>query len=139
MEGVKTNRFPCLPSPQRMLGMSWFLIGVRIMACPGVRLEGWLRWFAHTLGGVVGEGADRQYPAFAPGSSEVEVGFFYLCVSFVQNLSQLCMHAVIFSPIWFLCILLLEERCVQVRALQHCSKGSQVPACLTNTPLKGLL
>ena len=36
--------------------MSWFLIGVRIMACPGVRLEGWLRWFAHTLGGGVGEG-----------------------------------------------------------------------------------
>ena len=30
---------------------------------------------------------------------------------------------------WFLCILLLEERYVQVQALQQCSKGSQVPAC----------
>ena len=24
--------------------------GVRLEACPGVRLEGWLRWFAHPLG-----------------------------------------------------------------------------------------
>ena len=56
MEGVKTNRFPCLLSPQGMLGMSWFLIGVRVMACPGVGWEGWLRWFAHTSGGVVEEG-----------------------------------------------------------------------------------
>ena len=31
----------------------------------------------------------------------------------------------------FLCILLLEERCVQVQALQHYSKGAQVSACLT--------
>ena len=37
-----------------------------------------------------------------------------------------CMHAVIFSPIYFLCILLLKERYVQVQTLQHCSKGSQV-------------
>ena len=37
-----------------------------------------------------------------------------------------CMHAVIFSPIQFLCILLLKERYVQVQTLQHCSKGSQV-------------
>ena len=32
-----------------------------------------------------------------------------------------CMHAVIFSPIQFLCILLLKERYVQVQTLQHCS------------------
>ena len=29
------------------------------------------------------------------------------------------MHAVIFSPLWFLCILLLEETFVQVQALQQ--------------------
>ena len=80
-------------------------------------------------------------PAFAPGSSKGAVGFFGLFLSFVQNLPQhahscpnmqCCpnMHTVIFSPIQFLCILLLEERCVQGQALQHCSKGSQVPACL---------
>ena len=38
------------------------------------------------------------------------------------------MHTVIFSPIQFLCILLLEERCVQEQAWQHCSTGPHVPA-----------
>ena len=41
--------------------------------------------------------------------------FLYL----VHNLPQLCMHAVIFSPLQFLCILLLKERFVQVQALQQ--------------------
>ena len=60
---------------------------------PRVRPEGWLRCFAHPLGGIVCRG-----PAFAPGSSKVTVGwwcwfvfcfafFFTLFVSFVQNLS----------------------------------------------------
>ena len=47
-------------------------------------------------------------------------------------LSRICLglpkHIVIFSPIWFLCILLLEERCVQVQA-----KG------LRSQPVSGLL
>ena len=43
--------------------------------------------------------AHVQYPAFAPGSSKVAVGFFGLFVSFVQNLAQLSMHAVTFSSI----------------------------------------
>ena len=41
------------------------------------------------------------------------------------------MHAAIFSPILFLCILLLEERPVQVQALEQCFRGSHAPACLT--------
>ena len=107
--------------------------------CPGVGLEGWLRCFAHPSGGVVCWG-HAQYPAFAPDTllllwalQKWQLGYFGLFVSFVQNLPQLHMHLVIFSHIQFLCILLLEERCVQVQALQHCSKGSQVPACLIRT------
>ena len=70
--------------------------------CPGVGLEGWIRRFANPLGGDVCSG-HVQYPAFAPGSSKVAVGFgflsfFFFLVSFVQNLSQLHMHVVIFSP-----------------------------------------
>ena len=42
---------------------------------PGVRLDGWLRCFAHFLCDGVCRG-HAQYPAFAPGSSEVAVGFF---------------------------------------------------------------
>ena len=68
-----------------------------------------------------------QHPGFALGSSEVEIGCFGLFVSFVQNLSQLHRHAVIFSPMWFLCILLLEERFAQEQALQHLQQRSQVP------------
>ena len=105
------------------------LHGVRVWVCPGVRPEGWLRCFTHPLGSVVCRG-HAQYPAFAPGSSKLAVGFFGLFVSFVQNLPQLRRNVVIFSPIQFLCILLLEERCVQVQVLQHYSKGSQVPTCL---------
>ena len=98
--------------------------------CPGVGPEGWLRCFAHPLGGGVRRG-HAQSPAFAPGSSKAAVGFFGLFVSFVQNLHQLSMRTVMFSPIQLFCILLLEERCVQVQALQHRSKGSQIPACLS--------
>ena len=53
--------------------------------CLGVGLEGWLRWSAHPLGGVVCRG-HVQCPALAPGSSKVAVAFFGLFVSFVQNL-----------------------------------------------------
>ena len=58
---------------------------------------------------------------------KVAVGFFGLCVSFVQKLSQMRTHPVTFSPRQFLCILLLEERGIQVQALQHYSKGFKVP------------
>ena len=34
---------------------------------PGVELEGWFRWFAHSLGGVVYR-VHAHYAAFAPGT-----------------------------------------------------------------------
>ena len=89
---------------------------MRIGAGPGVGPEGWLRWSARPFGGAECRG-HAQCPAFAPSSSEVAVGvldFLYL----VHNLPQLDMHTVIFSPLWFLCILLLDETFVQVQALQ---------------------
>ena len=61
-------------------------------------------------------------------TSKVAIEFFGLSVSSVQSLPQMHMHTVVFSPTQFLCILLLREKCVQVQTLQHCSKGSQVPA-----------
>ena len=65
----------------------------RVGVCSGVWPEGWLRWFAHPLGSVECRG-QAQYPAFAPGSSEVAVQLFFfgLFASFVQNLPQLCAH-----------------------------------------------
>ena len=49
-----------------------------------------------------------------PGSSEVAVEFFAPLVSFVQNLSQLLMQAVAFSPFLVSLYLLLKETSVQV-------------------------
>ena len=72
---------------------------------------GWLRWFAHHLGGAVCRG-HAQYPAFAPDNLFLlfrlfKTGswdFWSLCIFWVQNLPQLYLPAVIFSPIQFLCI-----------------------------------
>ena len=106
---------------------------MRVGVSPGVGLQGWLRCFAHPLGGVLCR-RHVQYPAFAPDTlfllqvlQKGQLGFLVFLCLLVQNLPQLHVHAVIFSPIQFLCILLLEEMFVQVQALQHCSKGSQVP------------
>ena len=68
---------------------------------PGVKLEGWLRWFSHPFGGVVCR-VHALYPAFllpaffAPVSSEVAVGFLVFLYFIVNDLLQLPMHAVIF-------------------------------------------
>ena len=78
-------------------------------------------------------------PRFAPGSSEVEIGCFGLFVSFVQNLSQLYRHAVIFSPMWFLCISLLEERFVQEQALQHLQQRVPDPIVRLSVPQSSCL
>jgi len=67
--------------------------------CPGVKSEGWFRWFAQPSSGVECR-KHAQYPVFPLFSSEMAVEIFGLFVSFVQNLSQLPgVHAVIFSPL----------------------------------------
>ena len=65
-----------------------------------------------------------RYPAFAPDSllslralQKWQLGFLVSLYLLSIILPKLRMHAVIFSPIQFLCILLLEERCAQVQAL----------------------
>ena len=56
---------------------------------------------------------------------------FGLFVSLVQSLSHCPMYAVSFSPTEFLCILLLEEQCVQVQALQHRVPGPSLSQMLS--------
>ena len=111
--------FLCLLAPWGWRGMSLFLIksegrGVSRGQAGG----GWCMWFAHPFSGVVCRG-QAQYSAFVTRSSEVTTGIFGLFYLIVQNLLQLHMHAVIFSFLYFLCILLLEENFVQVQALQQ--------------------
>lgn len=101
--------------------------------CPGVRLEGQLGWFAHPLAGAMCNG-HAQPPAFAPLSSKVAVGFSGLFVSSVQNLPQLHLRAVIFSPMPFPRILLLSKRCAQVQASQLYGTGPQGPGVSHHQP-----
>ena len=72
-------------------GRPWGSVyGVRVGVCPGLGPEGWLRWSAHPFGG--GEyRAHAQDPTFAPRSSEVAVGFWFLDFLYlVHTLPQLC-------------------------------------------------
>lgn len=60
--------------------------------CPEVGLERWLRWFAHFSGGVE-VGVTFLFPSLQKW--QLHFGRF---LSFVQNLSQLWVHAVILVP-----------------------------------------
>lgn len=89
---------------------SSLLIWGEVGLCPGIGLEGWLRWCVY-LFVASSAGEHVQYPAFAPypsffppGSSEIAVGCFLSLYRLVQNLSQLHMHTIIITPIQFLCI-----------------------------------
>ena len=66
-----------------LLYQGCYLYGVNVGVCPGVRPEGWLKWFAPPSGGVERRG-HIQYPAFALGSSEVAVGLLGLFLCFAQ-------------------------------------------------------
>ena len=64
-------------------------------------------------------------PALAHNTSEVAVGFLVFSYLVFHNLTQLHMHAIIFNPLQFLCILMFDVTFVQVHSLQQ-----TVPACL---------
>ena len=116
-----SNSFPCSLAPGE--GRAGSLYGGRVSMCPGVRPEVWLRWSAHPFGGVECRG-HVQYPAFAPDSSEVAVGFFWsLCILSIICPNSACMQLFLIHYSFFVvcCLRRHLSRC------QHCSKGSQVP------------
>lgn len=97
--------------------------------CPGVRLKGGLGSLPTHRQCCVQHPAFASPPSiFASGSSKLAVlGFWSLCV-FVQNLPQLHMHAVIFSFIQILCILLLRRSPdTSTAALQQMVPGPRLP------------
>ena len=81
----------------RGAGASRSLKGGEVGADPWVGPEGRLRRSPHLLGGAVCR-HHVQYPAFAPGTSEVAAGFWSF-LYLVNNLPQLLMQAVVFSPL----------------------------------------
>ena len=102
--------------------------------CPGVGLEGWLSCFAHPFGGVVCWG-HAQHPAFAPDTlillpapQKWQLGFWSLCIWLFMirpNCACTQLFLVPYSFFVFCCWRRRLSRC------KHYSKGSQVPACLT--------
>ena len=79
--------------------------------CPWVGPEVWFRHFAYGLAGIVRKG-HAQYTSFAPNTLVFSLGSYFLVSLYLwgQNLPELhCvpLHTVIFSPIRFLCGLLL--------------------------------
>ena len=98
------------------------LYGVRVGVCP----EGWLRRLAHAFGGAVC-GRHAQCPAFAPGSSEVEVvvvvvfwSFYIFCTEFSPTAQ---------SHIVSLHFVAQGDICPSSSTAAQ-GPGSQVPACL---------
>ena len=118
-----SNRFPGLLTP-RAEGRACSLYGVRVGVCPGAGPEAWLRCFAHPSGGGVCRG-HAQFPAFAPGSSKVAVGFYGLLVSFgfriCLNCSCMQLFLVAYSFFVFCCSRRGVSRC------KHCNTTAKSP------------
>ena len=126
----ENDRFPCSPPKAGRAASSY---AARVGLCPGVGPEGWRRWSAHPFGAVCRGHA--QDPVFAPDPlllrpalQKWQLGFFGLFVPFVQNLPQLHVTQLFLVPYSFFVF------CCSRRGLsrcKHCSKWSQVPACLS--------
>ena len=124
-EGENKQQIP-LSTRSLRGGQACSLYGVMVGVFLGGGLEGWCSCLPTPCGTVCS--GHPQYPAFALGSSKVAVGFL---VS-LYLLTRICLN---FSCMWFLCILLLEESCVQVQALPHLQQRVPSPI-LSPSPLR---
>ena len=107
---VKHRTFSLASSltPQRRRGWTCFLYGVRVRVCPDV------------------------HPAFPPNPilllwtlQKWQLGFS-VSLHLLLRICPNCACTVIFSPVWFLCILLLEETFVQLQALWQRVSGTSL-------------
>ena len=121
--GARTsNRFPCSLSKE---GQTGSLYGVRVGVRPWVRLEGWLRCFAHSFGGVEYRGMHSTL-LLLPALQIQQLGFVSLCILLsiiCPNCACTQLFLVPYNFFVFCCSRRHLSRC------KHCSKRSQVPAC----------
>ena len=84
-----------------------------------------LRTLLGSSGVMLGEGGSTTGGPHQkrPGSSKAAVEFL-VSVSFCPEFAPAVHVHIYFSPLQVLCTLLLEEKFVQVQALQHCGRGS---------------
>lgn len=66
--------------------------------CSVVGLEAWLRWLAHFEEVLCAGACSATCCFFSRFFKKWHLGFFGLFVSFVQNLPELSIHVVNFSP-----------------------------------------
>ena len=116
------------------VGGACSLYGVRVGVCPGVNPEGCLKWFAHPLGDVVYRGV-CAVPCFFSGLFKSgSWAFWSLCIICSAFASVARAHSYFLTRTVSSYFVTQGE--IQVQASQHFSKRSQVPACLTYTPLR---
>ena len=97
--------------------------GVRVRVDPWFGLEEWLGWSASPPV-MLCAGGHAQDPPFASGTTEGAVGFRPFCIFCIICPNWPCTR---YSVFVFCCLRRRLSRC------KHCSKGSQVPACLRFT------
>ena len=109
---MKTNTVSLAHSPRLGVG-SWLFPWGEGNNVPGLQSETWLRCFTYHPSPVVLTAGSMCGPLLLlPALQKWQLGFLAFLYLFVYNLPKLGMHEVIFSPLQFLCILLLEEMLV---------------------------
>lgn len=112
--------------------------GMRVGAGLGIGKRGGLGGLPTPFSGIVCRG-QAQYPVFTLSSSEVVAGFlgffFFFLYLLVDDLPQLCMHTIIFSPYYneFPCYSTVQrDICPGASTTATAAKGprSQVSDCL---------
>ena len=101
-----------------------YMRGRKAGLCLGVRTEEQIRCLAHPSNDIV------QCPAFAPGSSEVAIEFFWGFFGTIWSIiSPNCACKQLFlAPCNFFIFCSWRRR---LSRCKRCSKASQVPACLS--------
>ena len=83
-------------------------------------------WFAHPLGVLCAGGVHNILLLFQT-LQKWWLGFFISLTLSLRIFSNCACMQLFLVPCICFCIILLEDKCVQVQALHLCSKGSQVP------------
>ena len=124
-DGRKTsNRLACLLPG----GASWSLQWSEGWGGSLV-LAGGVAWVVCQPPVMLCAGGHAQDPPFASGTTEGAVGFWPFCIFCIICPNWPCTHLFLirYSVFVFCCLRRRLSRC------KHCSKGSQVPACLRFT------
>ena len=104
---------------------------VSVGAGPGVMLGACFRLSAHSLQGAVCRDHE-QYPAFASDTSEMTVEFWVFWYLVIDKLLH-CACSQLVAVLYDFFVFCSSRRLRHLSRCKHCSRGSQVLACLKTT------